>query len=155
MFYRVEMFLFFMLITIATFNVNDLRDDIKRKCIFKYLLDCNFHITLLQETHSTTSIKHVWRKEWPGYSAWSHGSSSSKGVAVLLNPTFRGGFVNHEIDESGRFLFSKIKIENSIFFVANVYGPNQDDPCFFQDFFQKLITFSAKDLIIGGDFNLI
>ena len=118
------MFLFFMLITIATFNVNGLRDDIKRKCIFKYLLDCNFHITLLQETHSITSIEHIWRKEWPGYSTWSHGSSSSKGVAVLLNPTFKGGFVNHEIDESGRFLFSEIKIENSIFFVANVYGPN-------------------------------
>ena len=149
------MFLFIMLITIATFNVNGLRDDIKRKCIFKYLLDCNFHITLLQETHSTTSIEHIWRKEWPGYSTWSHGSSSSKGVAVLLNPTFKGGFINHEIDESGRFLFSEIKIENSIFSVANVYGPNQDDPCFFQDFFQKLITFSAKDLIIGGDFNLI
>ena len=82
------MFLFFMLITIATFNVNGLRDDIKRKCIFKYLLDCNFHITLLQETHATTSIEHIWRKEWPGYSAWSHGSSSGKGVAVLLNPTF-------------------------------------------------------------------
>ena len=46
------MFLFFMLITIATFNVNGLRDDIKRKCIFKHLLDCNFHITLLQETHT-------------------------------------------------------------------------------------------------------
>ena len=89
-----------MLITIATFNVNDLRDDIKRKCIFKYLLDGNFHITFLQETHLTTSIEHTWRNEWPGYSAWSHGSSSSKGVAVLLNFTFKGGFINHEIDES-------------------------------------------------------
>ena len=99
-----------MLITIATFNVNSLRDNIKRKCIFKYLLDCYFHITLLQETHSTTLIEQIWRKEWPGYSAWSHGSSSSKGMAALLNPTFKGGFINYAIDESGRFLFSEIKI---------------------------------------------
>ena len=147
---RVEMFLFIKYVLYIYAKVL-----YTRKCIFKYLLDCNFHITLLQETHSTTSIEHIWRKEWPGYSTWSHGSSSCKGVAVLLNPTFKGRFINHEIGESGRFLFSEIKIENSIFSVANVYGPNQDDPCFFQEFFQKLITFSAKDLIIGGDFNLI
>ena len=97
------MFLFFMLITNATFNVNGLSNNIKRKCILKYLLDCNFHITLLQETHSTTSIEHIWQNEWPGYSAWSHGSSSNKGVTVLLNFTFKGGFINHEIDESGFF----------------------------------------------------
>ena len=90
-----------------------------------------------------------------GYSASSYGSSSSKGVAVLLNPTFKGGFINHEIDESGCFSFSEIKIENSIFSVANVYDPNHDYPCFFQEFFQKLITFFAKGLVIGGDFNLI
>ena len=118
------MFLFIMLITIATFNVNGLTDDIKRKCIFKYLLDCNFHITLLQETHSTTLIEHIWRKEWPGCSTWSHGSSSNKGVAVLLNLTFKRGFINYEIDESGHFLFSEIRIKYSIFSVANIYGPN-------------------------------
>ena len=61
--FGVKMFLIIMLITIATFNVNGLRDDIKRKYIFKYLLDCNFHITLLQETHSTSSIEHIWRKK--------------------------------------------------------------------------------------------
>ena len=63
------MLLFFMLITIATFNVNGLRDDIKRKCIFRYSLDCNIHITLVQEAHLTTSIEHIWRNEWPDYSA--------------------------------------------------------------------------------------
>ena len=26
---------------------------------------------------------------------------------------------------------------------------------FFREFFQKFVTFSAKDLIVGGDFNLI
>ena len=118
------MFLFFMLIAIATFNVNGFRDEIKRKCIFRYLRDCNFHITFLQETHLTTSIEHIWRNEWPYYSAWSHGSSSSEGMAGLLNPIFKGGCINHEINQRGRFLFCEIKIENSIFSVANVYGYN-------------------------------
>ena len=74
--------------------------------------------------HSTTLIEHTWRMEWPGYSSWSHGSSSSKGVVVLLNPTFKGGFINHEIDKSGRFLYSEIKIENPISSLANIYRPN-------------------------------
>ena len=59
------------------------------------------------------------------------------------------------MDGSRRFLCSEIKIENFVFSVANIYGSNQDDPCFFQELFQKLIFFSAKDLIIGGDFYLI
>ena len=39
--------------------------------------------------------------------------------------------------------------------MANVCGPNQNNSFFFQEFFQKLVTFSAKNLIIGEDFNLI
>ena len=72
-----------------------------------------------------------------------------------LSQAHSKGFINHEIDVSVRFLFSESKIKNSIFSVANVYGPNLDDSCFFLKFFQKLITFSTKDLIIGGDFNSI
>ena len=39
--------------------------------------------------------------------------------------------------------------------LANVYGPNNDNPMFFSNFFNDLNNFSSCDVILGRDFNLI
>ena len=41
-----------MLLNIVGFNVNGLRQNLKRKSIFYHLKNKKFDITLLQETHS-------------------------------------------------------------------------------------------------------
>ena len=53
-----------MLIKIATFNVNGLNDNTKRKCIFNYLQQKSFDVMLLQETHSTFNVAKLWEMEW-------------------------------------------------------------------------------------------
>ena len=39
--------------------------------------------------------------------------------------------------------------------LAKVYGPNNDSPMFFSNFFNDFNNFSSYDVILGGDFNLI
>ena len=39
--------------------------------------------------------------------------------------------------------------------MANIYAPNEDDPNFFQFFFDQLLSFKSEEIIIGGDFNLL
>ena len=39
--------------------------------------------------------------------------------------------------------------------VANIYAPNEDDPNFFQVFFDHLASFKSEEITIGGDFNLV
>ena len=39
--------------------------------------------------------------------------------------------------------------------VANIYAPNEDDPNFFHSFFDHLSSFGGKEIVIGGDFNLV
>ena len=68
-----------------------------------------FSYKLLQETHSATSIEHIWRNKWPGNSIWSHGSSSSKKLEVLLNHAFKGWLINHEIHKNRRFYLVKLQ----------------------------------------------
>ena len=39
--------------------------------------------------------------------------------------------------------------------LANIYTPNNDDPVFFQRFFERLQDFNGDEIIIGGDLNLV
>ena len=41
----------------------------------------------------------------------------------------------------------------NIMTLANIYAPNNDDPVFFQRFFEPLQDFNGDEIIIGGDFN--
>ena len=50
-------------LTIMTFSVNGLFVDNKIQQIFQTLKNKNAHITLLQETHSNSTITKKWQKE--------------------------------------------------------------------------------------------
>ena len=39
--------------------------------------------------------------------------------------------------------------------LANIYAPNEDNPNFFQSFYDQVLSFQCEDIIIGGDFNLV
>uniref|UniRef100_A0A672H1Y9 Endonuclease/exonuclease/phosphatase domain-containing protein n=1 Tax=Salarias fasciatus TaxID=181472 RepID=A0A672H1Y9_SALFA len=59
------------------------------------------------------------------------------------------------IDPEGRFVIITLSMKNVKFCIANVYGPNVDDPAFFHSLFSSLDDHSGHTLIIGGDFNMV
>ena len=58
-------------------------------------------------------------------------------------------------DPNGRYQIVKVKLGKEIFTLVNIYGPNNDDPLFFNTFFSKLLHHSNTNIIIGGDFNIV
>ena len=50
---------------------------------------------LLQETHSTKNDEHLWQKEWGSTIKFSHGTSNSKGFAILF-PSNKNMTVDYE-----------------------------------------------------------
>ena len=42
-----------------------------------------------------------------------------------------------------------------LFTWATIYAPNDDDPKFFESFFNHLRDFHCDDIVLGGDFNLV
>ena len=48
-----------------------------------------------------------------------------------------------------------IKIENQLYTIANIYGPNNDYPEFFKQFGENLLDFSGENIILAEDFNLV
>ena len=106
--------------------------------------------------HIPLANKRIWNSEWGGPSLWAHGTTNSKGVAILLKSSFKVAFTDKFFDTEDRFLFANVKIDNkTAFTLANVYGPNSDKSDFFDLFFQNLVAFSAHDFIIGGNSNLV
>ena len=59
-----------------------------------------------------------------------------------------------EKDSTGRFILVNCVLNMVRFTLVNVYGPNHDDPTFFNNLVLKLAT-AGGQCLVGGDFNLI
>ena len=60
-------------------------------------------------------------------------------------------FYLHLTGPDGRFLISNVCINHTIYAFANIYGPNNNDPFFFCNFFS--LIYNSTNPIIAGDFN--
>ena len=58
-------------------------------------------------------------------------------------------------DPEGRFVLCDIKMDNKILTLLNTYAPNKDKPVFFENSYNKLVSFECEGVIFGGDFNLV
>ena len=146
------------LLYLSTFNCRGLGDHSKRRTVFHWLKRFHDGIIFLQETHSCSATEPLWRRDWKGQSFFSHGKSSARGVAILISVNLNV-IVNEIIcDSAGRFLLLVCSFEGEQIILANIYAPTKDKMPLqieFLDFLrQKLIPFSDKNLIIGGDFNI-
>ena len=53
-----------MSLSVASLNVNGLRDNNKRNCIFLWLSRHKYDLVCLQETHCNYQTVEKWKKEW-------------------------------------------------------------------------------------------
>ena len=123
--------------------------------MFNWLRAKKQSMYMLQEVHCTQDTTDIWTCEW-GYKAlFSCCSSNKAGVAILFNNNFNFQIHKVFLDPNGRFLICDIVADSKHLTLANIYAPNEDDPNFFQVFFDHLSNFRCEEIIIGGDFNLV
>ena len=79
---------------VMTLNVRGLRNPVKRRSIFCFLKDQNCQAYFLQEMYSELNDEIIWRSEWGAVIFLSHGSTHSKGVCILMNPSLICAFDN-------------------------------------------------------------
>lgn len=142
---------------ISSFNVNGMAQGKKRKAIFDKLTESK-GIVFMQETHSTPETENKWKEEWSGKIFFSHGSSNSKGVCILLPPSIDFNIEDKYMDNDGRVIILKIKINTELFILCNVYAPTRDHKSeqikFIKELKNYLTIYQNHNIIIGGDFNL-
>ena len=117
-----------MPLSIATLNVNGLRNNQKRDATFNWLLSKKYDIICLQETHCAQSDIIDWSNKWKemggGDSSWDCGSTDSRGVAILLNKSCREDITFVQCHLGGRVIKCVIKTENAFYHITNVYAHN-------------------------------
>ncbi len=88
-------------------------------------LDC---ISFLQETFSTKNIETRWKDELGGEILFNHGASNSRGVAIFLPQNVDFELCEKIIDNDGRLLIAKVKINSMIYIytLCNLYAPTKD-----------------------------
>ena len=104
---------------IVSLNVRGIRDPTKRRGIFSYLKDQKVSFYFLQATYSESSDENVWRKEWGGEVFFSHGSTHSRGVCILVVK------VDYSFtDNSGRIVLITLNFDCLRLSLCNIYAPN-------------------------------
>ena len=114
---------------LKSFNCRGLRNKIKRQSIFRWLNDINKGICLLQETHSYEMDEKEWQLEFQGDIYYSHGTSNSKGVAILIPNSFKSelNVINISRDADGRILVLNCELEKRPIAIINIYAPTKDN----------------------------
>ena len=136
-------------------NVRGLNKSIKRRSIFRWLHNQNNHFTFLQETYSSKDCAKTWEAEWGGKVFFSHGSTHSKGVMILVNPKVELKIEKIISDNNGRYIILDAMVDDSHVILVNIYAPNDlnQQLAFFNDLQHTLQEFAQEYIIMGGDFN--
>ena len=105
-------------------NVRGLRNDKKRRNVFKYLKDSKYDCVCLQETHVGKDLLNRWKKEWGGVIVCSEYTERSCGQMILFKP--KNDVETEILYDSKRILAVKFKYNLCTFVVVNVYASNID-----------------------------
>ena len=144
-------------VKLISLNVKGIGNFRKRTAIFTWCRK-RTDTCLLQETHSTEKIENQWKNEWGAELIFCHGSSNSRGVAILIKNGVDCTIHKKVLDPLGRYIILKAEIKDKMYVLINVYAPNKDkdNVAFLKNL---LITIQKEDLdsensiVLGGDFN--
>ena len=89
---------------VLSLYVPGIREPIKRRSIFLYLRDQKANIYFLHGTYSERAIENIWRNEWGGALIFSHGTTHSKGVCILINLFAQPKVDYYYANDSGRIV---------------------------------------------------
>jgi exonuclease III len=146
-------------INVFSLNVNGLGDSIKRQAVFQKLKKKGPGVFLLQETHSSEKSFTQWSQQWESKNIFfSHGTSNSKGVAILFSKNYQFEIKQELKDKEGRFLIIDVLINDRVYTIANLYAPTRNMKSeqlnVLKSFQESMQLFTLENSIIGGDFNL-
>lgn len=162
MYFRVSLTMASFNFNVLSLNVRGLQSDVlKRMSIFNWLkrFNCSNSIVFLQETHSSTGCEQMWKRDWGSDIFYSHGTTDSRGVAILFPKQLDYSVTELLYDDRGRYLLLDCLIDGSRFILVNIYAPTKNhlrDQCqFLADLKNALEPYSGENLILGGDFNTV
>ena len=95
---------------------------------------------------------------WDGVIVFSHGTSNSRGLAILISRGIDINITDIETDNSGRILILKCTVSGLSLVIVNIYAPTidkrLDQVTFGNCLCEKLEKYKGDNIILGGDLNI-
>ncbi len=87
------------------------------------------------------------------YQFFYNSEKNSRGVGILIDSSLSFSITDSFKDANQNILGLNLKIDGTEVFIASIYGPNDNDKCFFEDLTHVLSLNCNLPIIIGGDWN--
>ena len=141
-------------ITISSLNGRGLSEEVKQRDFFNQYRK-KYDIIILTDTHCSVDKEKQWHHEW-GYKAYfSSHTSRSRGVAILINNTFKY-IIHKEIkDTEGNFFILDMTIQDYRITLVALNSPNEDSPKFFENIQSIVSDIPNSSIIMVGDWNVV
>ena len=142
-------------LNIISSNVRGLGTQHKRTDVMHYLENLKCDIVLLQDTHLTTKKIPSFNALWKGKSYHSCFTNNSRGSSILLNSNLQHELLGEFVSNEGNYILLHCQIGADSYLIGSIYGPNRDEPKFYEDIGDILGSVDCDHIVIGGDFNFI
>lgn len=138
----------------VSWNVRGMRKIAKIKQVINRIKFLKSKIVFLQETHLFASDINSLTKRWQGQVFHASFNSHARGVLILIHKSIPFRVTKTIEDKYGSYIIVQGMVLSQKLNLINVYGPNDDNPSFFEQLF---LTVAALDgpYVIRGDFNCV
>ena len=138
-----------------SFNCRGLGGQEKRRDVLDYLRNLKYDLYFLQDTHLTKRKESAFNTVWGGKGYHAFGTLNSRGTSILFSTRLQYEVKYEEYCPDGNYCILICTIFANTYTLINIYGPNEDQPVFFDRINQRLNELSNDNVIIGGDFNFV
>ena len=109
----------------------------------------------MQDTHFEPKMENFISAEWGYESYFSSYSSNSRGVAILFNNNFEFKVKDIHKGDRGNYIILTVRIKEIDILLVNLYGPNRDEPEFYNTLKEKIMELDNPNVIMSGDWNMV
>ena len=112
-------------------------------------------VIYLQATHIKNTTKQKLRMGLESEVFQSNFGARARGVAIIIKKNISFEHSCTIGDPNGRFLIVSGKLNGIPVTLINIYGPNFDDPSFFQTEWSRIPDVGDTNIIMGGNFSCV
>ena len=127
----------------------------KRRDLFQFVRAKKYNIICLQDVHINSKLEPFIKAEWGNDISFSSYTTTSRGVMILINNNFDHKVNRIKTDKTGNYIILDMDIQGKEITLVNIYGPNEDNPHFYENLIQKISEFENENVIKCGDWNLV
>ena len=142
-------------LTVASMNCRGLGETKKRRDVMNFMRNTDYDILYLQDTHLIDESTLYFDSLWKGKCYHSCYSNRSRGVSILIRNSVQHKLITKINSDSGNFIIVACKIGTVTYLLVNVYGPNDDEPSFYEELGNQVDSIQTDQILIGGDFNFV